>query len=157
MQKLWNLGPLLGLLALLASAGCRQVEHTVENPGKVYPQSPSVEDTRSKEIERDQPPDIPVPRDMMLDVTGNQSFYQDKARVGRGRYKSSSVSVEDAATFYRERMPQRPYGWTLVNEQTRGGMTTMHFQKASEKVDITISPEGSETVAVVILNNQATR
>ena len=52
-------------------------------------------------------------------------------------------------------MPQRPYGWTLVNEQANGGSSVMHFRKDSELVDITIGPEDSATVAVISLNAQS--
>lgn len=153
MEMSRKTGPRLALVLLLATASCRQVNRQLENPGKVYPQSPTVDETRSKEIERDLPKDIPVPRDMLLDTAGNVSFYQEKARVGRWRFKGY-VSTEDVAVFYRERMPERAYGWTLVNEQARGSATSMHFQKGSERVDVTIQPEASMAVAVIVLNNQ---
>jgi hypothetical protein len=137
------------IAVLLAAASCQHLE----NPGKVYPQSPKVHETRSIEIERDMARDIPVPRDMILETAGNVSYYQEKARVGRWRLKGY-VSMEDVAVFYRERMPERPYGWTLVNEQARGSATTMSFQKGSERAEVTIQPEDSATVAVIILNNQ---
>jgi hypothetical protein len=93
----------------------------------------------------------------MLDTAANFSFYDDKARVGKWRFLGQSTTTEDVAAFYRERMPQRAYGWTLINEQNRASTTTMHFQKASERLDLTIEPEGSATAAVLILNSQTTR
>lgn len=139
-------------MLVLAASGCRQVE----NPGKVFPQSPSVEDTRSKEISRNPPEDIPVPRDMQYITRANQSFsyLQGGVRVGRFHFWGN-VTTEDVAIFYRERMPQRPYGWTLVNEKSQGAVTTMQFQKTSDHLELRIEPEGGSTVAVVSLNTQS--
>jgi hypothetical protein len=152
METLRKSRGLVALVLLVAASGCRQVE----NPGKVFPQSPTVEDTRSKEIQIDQLPDIPVPRDMTYITRGNQSFSyaQGGVRVGRFHYWGN-VPIDEVVAFYRERMPQKPYGWTLVNEQSQGGMTTMQFQKTSDHLEVRIGPEGSSTISVVSLNTQS--
>lgn len=140
-------------VTLLATAamlcGCRQVE----NPGKVFPNSPSVEDTRSREVTRNPPPDLPVPRDMLYVTRANQSFsyLQGGVRVGRFHYWGN-VGLDEVVAFYRERMPQRPYGWTLVNEQSNGTSTRLSFRKDADRLDVSVSPEDSATLAVLALN-----
>jgi hypothetical protein len=140
------------LLALLVPAACRQIE----NPGKIYPQSPTVEDTRSKTISRNLPEDIPVPRDMTYVTRLNQSFGYSEGGVRLGRYHLwGNVPGDEVAAFYRETMPQRPYGWTLVNEQSHGATNVLHFRKDSDRVDISIGPEQSSTIAEISLNAEA--
>jgi hypothetical protein len=139
-------------ILLLALAGCRQIE----NPGKIYPESPTVEDTRSKTITHHLPDDIPVPRDMTYVTRSNRSFsyYEGGVRVGRF-HLWGTVDGAEVAAFYRERMPQRPYGWTLVNEQTQGATNVMHFRKDSELCDVSIGPEDSAIIAIISLNAQS--
>jgi hypothetical protein len=138
-------------LFLLACAGCRQLE----NPGKVWPASPSVDATRSAEISRNTPTDIPVPRDMLYVTRANQSFsyLQGGVRVGRFHYWGN-VPADEVVVFYRERMAQRPYGWTLVSESSQGPATKMSFQKDADRVDVSVSPEDGATVAVISLNTE---
>lgn len=152
MKKHINAAGASLLLLVALGAGCRQIE----NPGKIYPNSPSVEDTRSKTITHHLPEDIPVPRDMTYVTRSNRSFsyYEGGVRVGRF-HLWGNVQGDEVAAFYRERMPQRPYGWTLVNEQANGASSVMHFRKDSDLVDITIGPEDSATVAVISLNAQS--
>lgn len=150
MEMLRKSRGVIALMLFVAAGGCRQVE----NPGKVFPQSPTVEETRSKEIGRNQPEDIPVPRDMEYVTRENKSFYSATARVGRFHYWGN-VPADEVAVFFRERMPQRPYGWTLVNEQAHGPTTTMHFQKGSERCEVSIGPQDAATVAVINLNAQS--
>jgi hypothetical protein len=149
MKMLTKAGGALALVLLATGAGCRQIE----NPGKVYPQSPTVEDTRSKAITRNLPEDIPVPRDMTYITRANQSFSYLEGGVRVGRFHLwGNVARDDVTTFYRDRMPQRPYGWTLVNEQSQGATSVMHFRKDSDLLDISVGPEDSATIAVISLN-----
>jgi hypothetical protein len=152
MEKARKSRGLVALLFLLALSSCRQVE----NPGKVFPQSPTVDETRSDEISRNPPPDLPVPRDMLYETRLNQSFsyLQGGVRVGRFRYWGN-VPHEEVVGFYRERMPQRPYGWTLVNEESRGSATRLFFRKDDDRVEVSVSPENSATVAILYLNTQS--
>ena len=153
MEKLLKSGCAAALLLFaVASSGCRQLE----NPGKVYPQSPTVEDTRSNTITRHLPEDIPVPRDMTYITRLNQSFgyFEGGVRVGRF-HLWGYVPGDEVATFYREQMPMRPYGWTFVNEQSHGATNVMHFRKDSDRCDISIGPEDSATIAEISLNTEA--
>jgi hypothetical protein len=152
MKKLMKAGGTSVLLLLALGAGCRHLE----NPGKVYPQSPTVEDTRSKTITHHLPDDVPVPRDMTYVTRSNRSFsyYEGGVRVGRF-HLWGNVSRDEVVAFYRDRMPQRPYGWTLVNEQSEGAMNVMHYRKDSDLCDISIGPEDGATVAVISLNAQS--
>jgi hypothetical protein len=141
------------LAIVLACAGCRQVE----NPGKVWPASPTVEDTRSHEISRNPPEDIPVPRDMLYVTRANQSFsyLQGGVRVGRFHYWGN-VPTEEVVVFYRDRMPQRPFGWTLVGEQSQGATTKLSFRKDADRLEVSVGPEDAATVAVISLNIENT-
>lgn len=142
------------LLLLLALTSCRQLE----NPGKTFPNSPGVDATRSHEVTRHPPQDIPVPRDMIYETRLNQSFsyFQGGVRVGRFRYWGN-VPQQEVVVFYRERMADHPYGWTLVNERTSGNATTLSFRKDSDNCDVRIEPDASQaTVATLYLNTQST-
>jgi hypothetical protein len=152
MENTWKTSARLALLFLIPCAACRQVE----NPGKVFPESPSVEDTRSREITRNPPEDIPVPRDMLYETRLNKSFsyLQGGVRVGRFHYWGS-VPAEEVLVFYRERMPQRPYGWTFVSEQSKGPTTNLYFRKDSDRIEVSIGPENAGTVAIISLNTEA--
>jgi hypothetical protein len=153
MESTRKSGAAIALLVLIACASCRQVE----NPGKVWPASPTVEDTRSHEISRNPPPDLPVPRDMLYQTRENKSFsyLQGGVRVGRFHYWGN-VPTDEVVGFYRERMPQRPYGWTFVNEQSQGPVTKLSFRKDSEHCAVSIGPENNGTVAVITLNTEST-
>jgi hypothetical protein len=151
MENIRKSSGCLALSFLLLCGACRQVE----NPGKVFPESPTVEDTRSHEVSRNPPEDIPVPRDMLYETANNVSFsyLQGGVRVGRFSYWGN-LSTEDVVAFYRERMPQRPFGWTLVNEGVQNSRTRLSYRKEADRLDLDISPGRGGTVAVIYLNTQ---
>ena len=133
------------LAALLT--GC---SHQVENPGKLLPGSPSVEQTRSSELRRAQFADIPVPNGFELVTRGNRSYtYQGGGvRLAALRYwgKQSPAAV---AAFYRRTMPLQAYGWAASGERLESGVSVLGFNKELQTCEVTIEKKGRATVILM--------
>ena len=132
---------------------CQQVE----NPRTLDPSQPGVGATQSREINRVQFSDIPVPQDFSYVTRGNRSFSYEQGgvRVGRFFYWGKS-EVEDVVAFYRATMPLRAFDWQFVNEGSgQDGGTTLDFRKGRQSCRITVSREKDATLVDVQVTGSA--
>jgi hypothetical protein len=137
------------LFFLAAGAACEQLD----NPGKVVPGSPTVQETRSSELQRSQLDDVPVPRDLTLVTRANQSFSYvgSGVRVGRFLYRGP-VPVDQVVSFLRENMPLSAYGWTPTSESVDGPVARLSFQKGPDRCELDVSREDGATSLLIMVN-----
>jgi hypothetical protein len=137
------------LFLLTAGVACEQIE----NPGKVVPGSPTVQETRSTELQRSQLDDVPVPRDLTLVTRANQSFsyVASGLRVGRFLYRGP-VPVDQVVSFLRENMPLSAYGWTPTAESVDGPVARLSFQKGADRCALEVSREDGATTLLIMVN-----
>ena len=92
----------LPILACCAFAACTQIE----NPGRVVPGSPSVEDTQSRCLQRVQFDDVPIPRGFEYVTRGNRSFSYEGGGVRVGRFEYwGRTALQETAAFFKETGP----------------------------------------------------
>jgi hypothetical protein len=130
-------------------AACEQIE----NPGKIVPGSPNVQETRSVELQRNQLDDLPVPRDLTLVTRANQSFsyVASGVRVGRFLYRGPTP-VDQVVGFLRENLPLSAYGWTPTAELIEGGTARLTYQKGPDRLVASVSREEGATTLLVQVN-----
>ncbi len=133
-------------------SGCAQ---QIENPGKIMPGSPTVEDTQSTELQRTQFTDIPVPVGFELVTRGNRSFSFQGGDVRLAKYRYWGMqSPEVVAAFYRRTMSLDTYGWSPLSESTEDGTSTLAFVKNPDSCVVTIHEEDGATVIRVNVSPQ---
>ena len=131
--------------------GCAQ---QIENPGKMLG-SPTVEDTRSTELQRVQFADVPVPHGFELVPRGNRSYSFQGGGVRLARYRYwGKQSPEDVASFYRRTMALDTYGWNPTTETSEQGQSTLAFAKDQDSCIVTILEEAGATVIRVNVSGQ---
>lgn len=144
---------MLGLV-LVVFAACEQIE----NPGKVTPGTPQVNETRSDELQRNQFEDVPVPRDMQLVTRANQSFGYAAAGVRVGRYLyRGALAPEQVVGFLRENMPISAYGWTPASESVDGPVARLVYQKGADRCVLDVRREDGATSLLVMVNYETVK
>lgn len=114
---------LLMAAAVLVAAGCQE---QLENPRTLNPSQPTVDDLRSRELQRDQLTDVPVPLGFEFVDRSNTSWSYTKGgvRVAELHYWGTKP-VSEVIEFYRQTMSQPPFGWTPAETATG----TLAFRK----------------------------
>lgn len=117
---------LLAFTALFVSACAEQLE----NPRTLNPAQPSVDDLRSRELQRAQMPDIPVPSGFEFVDRGNRSwsYTQGGVKIAELHYWGTS-SMDEVMEFYKQTMSQSAYGWTAGPEGLANGSHSLAFRK----------------------------
>jgi len=138
---------------VLGAVACTQVE----NPRTLDPSQPGVDATQSRELNRVQFPDIPVPQDFSYVTRGNRSFSYEQGGVRVGRFFYwGKTDVDDVVAFYRSTMPLRAFDWQFVNEGAgQEGGTALDFRKGRQSCRITVSREKDATLVDIQVTGSA--
>lgn len=133
----------------LSLLGCE----ALDDPSKLPPGSPDVEDTRSTALRRIQFEDLPVPAQMSLVTSGNRSFSYagGGVRVGRFHYVGS-LDPDLVTSFYQDNMVLRAFGWKLVSSDKRSNENVLKFAKSEQECTIRVGRENGYTFAHVDVN-----
>ena len=143
----------LALCAIaLWAAACSQIY----NPRILAPSEPGVQDVQSRNLQRIQFDDLPVPRGFLYVTRGNRSFsYQaGGVRVGQFVYWGRQ-SPQEVEAFYRETMPLAAYGWSLLDSNSSDSSVTLRFKKNQQSCDVTVEAEPKGTYVTVFVTGPA--
>ena len=140
------------VLAITLLGGCTQIE----NPRVMVPGEPGVTEVQSRELQRLQFVDLPIPRGFLYVSRGNRSFsYQaGGVRVGRFRYWGKAP-ISEVAEFYRETMPLSTYGWKETDFQSEEDASVIQFDKQKQSCEVTITKEPQGTYVELFVTGPA--
>ena len=130
----------VALLTLLC--GCE----SIENPRTLAPGQPDVAETRSRELDRSQFDDIPIPPGFEFVTRGNRSFSFTRGGVRVGRFVYwGRLEVEEVTAFFRRNMELRAYGWSLRNQDVSDQAATLDYIKKKVDCRVTVTRENGGT------------
>jgi len=137
--------PALTVASLLVLGACS--EQQVENPRKTIEGTPTVEQTRSQELQRVQFRDVPVPKGFQLVTRGNRSysFQGGGVRVAGLQYWGTEPP-EEVVAFYNQTMPLSVYGWRPAGRKDLENASVLTFEKNGQSCEVTIAREEGATV-----------
>lgn len=121
----------------------------LENPRTMNPAQPSVDETRSRELQRAQMDDVPVPARFELVDRENRSFSYEEGGVKLcDQHYWGQLDAEHVAAFYKDTMGARPYGWTSKGDALSSGTRSLTFAKDRSTclVEITTVKDGTRIV-----------
>ena len=125
---------LLSAVAAVFAVGCAQ---QLENPRTINPAQPGVDDLRSRELQRAQMLDVPVPDGFEFVDRGNQSwsYTQGGVKLAELHYWGTT-SVAEVVEFYKQTMGQRAYGWSAASGGDSGNALAFKKEGRACSVDI---------------------
>lgn len=143
------------LAVLVSLGGCRQIEES-DNPisntlTAVGVTPPHTQKGSSKQLDKIQFDDIPVPRGLRLPTLRNESFsYTSEGfRVGRMVYKGV-VNATDVREHYLTTMPLEPYGWSRAANKD-DSPNSLFFSKGGERCEIVLRAGAKAELIVTIV------
>lgn len=137
---------LLLLVSGLLFVACAE---QLENPRTMNPAQPSVDETRSRELQRAQMDDVPVPARFELVDRENKSFsYEEGGVKVCDQHYWGQLDAESVASFYKNTMGAGPYGWTSKGDALDSGTRALTFAKERSTclVEISTVKDGTRIV-----------
>ncbi len=128
------------LLASLFLYGCA----TMYAPSSLPEEKTPEEMTTAKKLRFS---DVPVPKDMVLDVDNSFIFETELTRVGLLKY-STRIPADELVSYFKQELPLND--WNLVNI-LEYGRKQMVFEKGEETLIITIYPERRGSRVIISL------
>lgn len=130
----------------------------VENPRTLNPAQPSVDELRSRELQRAQLDDVPVPDRFELVDRGNGSFSYEEGGVKVGElHYWGLLDADSVAAFYKDTMGQGPYGWTSKGDAVSEGKRALTFAKPRSTCVVEISATKNDTRIFILRRGASDR